>query len=315
MRGAFRIGRLLGIDVFLHWSWAVVAVVEIQTRTNKYSSQAWNIVEYLALFLIVLMHEFGHALACRSVGGRAERILLWPLGGVAYVQAPPRPGALLWSIAAGPLVNLVLVALLTPVVFVTGLLPLGPDPRQFVVALWAINAGLFVFNMLPVYPLDGGQIVQSLLWYVVGRARSLLVVSVIGMVGAVALGFAAVAQRSWWFGALAAFIWLRARGGMKQAQALASIAAAPRREGFSCPSCHSPPPAGAFWLCACKERFDTFERQGICPRCCRTFAETLCTECSRWSPHREFYPPGMRGQGGQREQAVQGMTIAQGSGE
>ena len=49
-----------------------------------------------------MLHEFGHALACRQVGGQADLIVLWPLGGVAYVNPPPRPGALLWSIAAGP---------------------------------------------------------------------------------------------------------------------------------------------------------------------------------------------------------------------
>ncbi|MGO9713075.1 MAG: M50 family metallopeptidase, partial [Polyangiaceae bacterium] len=206
MRGAFRIGRLLGIDVFLHWSWALVAVIELQTRTNKYSSQGWNIAEYLALFAVVLMHEFGHALACRSVGGRAERIMLWPLGGVAYVQPPPRPGALLWSIVAGPLVNLVLIVLLTPALFVTGLLHLAPDPKQFVVALWAINVGLFLFNMLPVYPLDGGKIVQALLWFVVGRARSLLIASVVGLFGGLALFVGAVVRGSFWFAILAVFV-------------------------------------------------------------------------------------------------------------
>src|SRR5213078_4291206 len=60
------------------------------------------------LFAIVLLHEFGHALACRQVGGRADRILLWPLGGVAFVDPPPRAGAMLWSIVAGPLVNVLL---------------------------------------------------------------------------------------------------------------------------------------------------------------------------------------------------------------
>ena len=68
----------------------------------------WPVLEYLALFVIVLVHEFGHALACRQVGGQANQIVLWPLGGVAYVAPPPRPGATLWSIAAGPLVNVVL---------------------------------------------------------------------------------------------------------------------------------------------------------------------------------------------------------------
>src|SRR5207245_5770005 len=107
--GSFRLFQLAGVEVFLHWSWFVVALIEINTRSREYSSFVWNALEYLALFAIVLMHEFGHALACRQVGGQANRIVLWPLGGVAYVQPPPRPGALLWSIAAGPLVNVVLV--------------------------------------------------------------------------------------------------------------------------------------------------------------------------------------------------------------
>src|SRR6185369_11749806 len=95
--------------VFVHWSWLLVAAVELSVRSSSYTSRAWNVAEYLALFGIVLLHEFGHALACRSVGGRADTIVLWPLGGIAFVAPPPRPGAVLWSIAAGPLVNVVLV--------------------------------------------------------------------------------------------------------------------------------------------------------------------------------------------------------------
>src|SRR5581483_2493084 len=70
--------RLFGIDVFLHWSWILVAVIEFEWRQNSYNNQLWNIAEYLTLFAIVLMHEFGHSLACRSVGGVANRIMLWP---------------------------------------------------------------------------------------------------------------------------------------------------------------------------------------------------------------------------------------------
>ena len=88
--GSFRIFSFSGIDVFLHWSWFLVAVYEIQGRAGSYSSISWNVFEYLALFLIVTLHEFGHALACRQVGGVANRIVLWPLGGVAYVDPPPR---------------------------------------------------------------------------------------------------------------------------------------------------------------------------------------------------------------------------------
>src|ERR1035441_2130334 len=85
-QGSIRLFHFAGIDVFLHWSWFLVAAYEIQTRKGSYSSITWNVLEYLALFLIVMIHEFGHALACRQVGGRADQIVLWPLGGVAYVD-------------------------------------------------------------------------------------------------------------------------------------------------------------------------------------------------------------------------------------
>jgi Zn-dependent protease len=111
-QGLIPLFRFAGIDLFLHWSWFVVAAFEITTRTKSYSFLGWNVLEYLALFAMVMLHEFGHALACRQVGGTANRIVLWPLGGVAFVNPPSRPGATLWSIAAGPLVNLVLAPLL-----------------------------------------------------------------------------------------------------------------------------------------------------------------------------------------------------------
>src|SRR6266850_6516553 len=111
-KGSLRLFRFAGIEVYLHWSWFLVAAYEVQSRGRSYGSLAWNALEYLALFSIVLLHEFGHSLACRQVGGKADQIVLWPLGGVAYVAPPPRPGATLWSIAAGPLVNVMLAPLL-----------------------------------------------------------------------------------------------------------------------------------------------------------------------------------------------------------
>src|SRR6266852_2697725 len=112
-QGSVRLFRFAGIDLFLHWSWFLVATFEISNRAKSYSSLTWNVLEYLALFLVVMLHEYGHALACRQVGGTANQIVLWPLGGVAYVNPPPRPGATLWSIVAGPLVNLILAPFLT----------------------------------------------------------------------------------------------------------------------------------------------------------------------------------------------------------
>src|SRR5580698_2938953 len=111
-QGSIPLGRIAGVNLFLHWSWFLVALYRIQAFSTSYSSIVWGVAECLALFLIVLMHEFGHAMACRQVGGTANRIMLWPLGGVAYVDPPQRPGATLWSIAAGPLVNVALLPVL-----------------------------------------------------------------------------------------------------------------------------------------------------------------------------------------------------------
>src|SRR6476620_1194524 len=110
--GATRLFQVSGITVFMHWSWLLVAVFEISGRTDAYSSFTWNVLEYFALFGIVTLHEFRPAFACRSVGGRADEILLWPFGGIAIVDTPPLPGATLWSIAAGPLVNVALLPIL-----------------------------------------------------------------------------------------------------------------------------------------------------------------------------------------------------------
>src|SRR5262245_1765101 len=198
--GSFRLCGVAGISVFIHWSWFLVAAYEFQFRASAYTSRIWNIAEYVTLFGIVLLHEFGHALACRSVGGRADRIVLWPLGGVAYVSPPPRPGAVLWSIAAGPLVTGILLPVTVGLGGAAGLA--GWDQTlpafRFLISVMVIYLGLLIFNLLPIYPLDGGQILQALLWFVIGRERSLRVVSMIGMAaGAAFVGLALYRQDLW----------------------------------------------------------------------------------------------------------------------
>src|SRR5271167_1736937 len=208
-QGSIHLFRFSGIDVFLHWSWFLVAAYEIQTRKGRYSSITWNILEYLALFLIVLTHEYGHMLACRQVGGRADRIVLWPLGGVAYVDPPRRPGATLWSIAAGPLVNVALFPILL------GLMMLGrslgwpdtmPDLYHLIREILWIDGILFAFNILPIYPLDGGQILRALLWFVLGRARSLMVATILGFVGIIGFLGLAFWIRSPWYGVMGIYL-------------------------------------------------------------------------------------------------------------
>jgi Zn-dependent protease len=293
-KNSFHLFRLMGIDVYLHWMWFLAAIFLINWGGHRYSNYAWYVVEYLAFFGIVLTHEFGHALACRSVGGRADQIILWPLGGVAYVDPPQRPGATLWSIAAGPLVNV----LLFPVLTVASVLVHSPassssmpNVSEFVTTLWWINVGLLLFNMLPIYPLDGGQILRSLLWFMVGRARSLMVSSTIGLVSVAALLLCLLlyAKNDPWLILIGVFALIQCWSGLQQARALARIDAAPRHAGLACPNCHHAPPAGNFWICGhCRQPFDMFASQGTCPHCGVVFDGVRCMDCGQVHQFQEF---------------------------
>ena len=196
-QGSIRLFRFSGIDVFLHWSWFVVAIYEIQGRTGSYSSVTWNVLEYLGA-----VPDRSTARVRTRPGLPPGRRKCEPDRALASrrrrLRRPAtRPGATLWSIAAGPLVNVVLVPLLGYLAVLTHspLWTAGrPNFYEFIPSLFWINVGLLVFNILPIYPLDGGQILRSLLWFVLGRARSLMVATVLGLIGVA--GFIALASGS-----------------------------------------------------------------------------------------------------------------------
>ena len=160
------------------------------------------------LFASVLLHEFGHCFAARSVGGSANDILLWPLGGLAYAAPPERPLATFITVAAGPLVNLLLcIASLgglwltshavsaTVPIYLFEPLSLGTwhEVAFYLQWIYSVNMMLLLFNLLPIYPMDGGQMLQAILWSMIGYHRSSVVSCWVGMGGSVLLvgyGFA-----------------------------------------------------------------------------------------------------------------------------
>ncbi len=288
--GAIRLFRFRGIDVFLHWTWAIIALIALQTRRDLYESPLWGGAEYLTLFGIVLMHEFGHALACRSVGGQANRILLWPLGGVAYVSPPRRPGAVLWSIAAGPLVNVALIPVTLGVAVACHFMwPDAPnDVAQYLEMVALINIVLLVFNMLPIYPLDGGQILQSILWYFIGFARSLSVAATIGLIGAAGIIVLAIVWGNLWLIVLAVFGLSNSWRGLRHAQTLKRMLALPRHTHVQCPSCQERPPVGLPWGCRCGARFEYFANSGVCPRCGEQHPAVSCPFCAESRPIEQW---------------------------
>ncbi len=313
-RGSLRLLRVLGIDVFVHWSWLIVAVLEYQYHAQRkdMGSPVWYVALYLTLFGIVMLHEFGHALACRQVGGKADRIYLWPLGGVAFVQPPPRPEAYLWSLAAGPLVNLVLVPItLAPCLAAYFGGWWGTPAASFLVMICGMNFFLLFFNMLPIFPLDGGQILHALLWMVIGRAQSLLVVTILGLMGAGGLMLVGLVPGWWPLLVIGGFAALASLAGLVRARTLLRILNAPRHEDFACPACGTPPPAGEFWVCGrCLLRYDTFASGSVCPRCGTRPQRTMCPSCSQSYPFADWYATVLPADDGGAGTAVPGIPRA-----
>jgi Zn-dependent protease len=194
LAGAFRIGRLFDINIHIHFLFLVFVAWRLLDSGSNWPATAL----FLAmLFGIVLIHEFGHCFGARSVGGDAENIMMWPLGGLAYAHAPMRPWPQFITVAAGPLVNLVFVLISGPIValYLGTIDPLLVNPfggiyllpmNHWIIAIWIfyqVNLLLLAFNLLPIYPLDGGQLFHAIIWPFVGLQRASIVASQVGLVG------------------------------------------------------------------------------------------------------------------------------------
>jgi hypothetical protein len=118
-----------------------------------------------------------------------------------------------------------------------------------------------------------------------------MVASVFGFFGVAGLVLLAVLSQSFWTGLIAAYAGINCWNGFKNAQALRKLEKIPRRQGFACPSCHTPPPVGPFWRCNhCNAQFDTFQTGGVCPQCSARFEKTTCMDCRQQSPIQEWQP-------------------------
>ncbi|MEI9897891.1 MAG: site-2 protease family protein [Chthoniobacter sp.] len=125
------------------------------------------------------------------------------------------------------MVNVILFCVLTPVLLANDI-PFDPrvdlpDPSAFVRNVWLINTSLLIFNMLPVYPLDGGQIFRALLWFLIGRARSMYVAAIVGFVGVGGLALLALWRRDIWLGLITVYVFQNCRQGWAHAKALSAL--------------------------------------------------------------------------------------------
>lgn len=196
---SFGIGRLFGIRIRLHLFFIIGALVII---FRDGAGMGVGAAMVGILFLIVLLHEFGHCAGARYVGGHAEEILMWPLGGLASVSVPHNAKANLITAVAGPMVNVVICAVLSVIlVLLTGRLssvpwnPFNPSgvavgtPVQYWMAnVFYISYILLLFNLAPVFPMDGGRVFQCLMWPSRGYHNSTKLATGVGMVGAIGFG-------------------------------------------------------------------------------------------------------------------------------
>jgi Zn-dependent protease len=171
-----RVGRVFGIDVWFHWTLLIIVGLELINRLLPREVQldvhpvAYWCVYVLGLLVSLLLHEFGHCYAAYRQGGSAERVVLWPLGGLATCDAPQQPRPQFWVTAGGPLATAALAVFAALVCVLAGwrLLPFGGESfafhRLFFQYLFLWNIFLLVLNLLPCYPLDGGRMLQSFLW-------------------------------------------------------------------------------------------------------------------------------------------------------
>ena len=152
------IGRYFGINVRLHFTFLIYAYYRVQ----EYGSPIFGLCFVAGIYLCILLHEFGHALAARWCDGEAHDILLWPLGGLAFVRPAWDPTAHLITTVAGPFVTFVLWLALKVVAQATIALPVV---SLFAHTLSHFNLIILLFNLIPAFPMDGGRILRDGLWH------------------------------------------------------------------------------------------------------------------------------------------------------
>ncbi len=195
------IGKISGIKIFIHWTFALLIawIVYNDVKAGLGTTEIlWSIAFVLSIFVCVTLHELGHSLTAQRYHIKTRDITLLPIGGVASLEGiPEKPKEELLITLAGPLVNVAIALLLLPFVHwgetSEAFQGLGTVSGQsFIMSLLSVNITLAVFNMIPAFPMDGGRVLRALLSYKMGRVKATRIAAGIGQaiaVGFVILGF------------------------------------------------------------------------------------------------------------------------------
>lgn len=224
MKGSFRLLRVAGIDIKVHFTFPLILLLGAMDWGGKHGvpGAAFGVILMLALFVCVVLHELGHSLVAQRFGITVREIVLLPIGGVAMLGRMPRkPVQELLIAVAGPLVNVVIALGLGLYLGFRGDLPLdgsqlvelakaGPSTQTLLQWLLAANVSLVVFNLLPAFPMDGGRILRAVLAMFMGFSRATRVAAGVGQMLALALGLFGIFNGQILLALVAAFVFLGA---------------------------------------------------------------------------------------------------------
>jgi Zn-dependent protease len=214
MLRSFRIGKLCGIPLYLHPTFFLLPAWLLLSNSGAgLGGVLFSLLALVALFGCVVLHELGHALMARHFGIGTRSITLLPIGGVASLERmSEKPFEEIAIAVAGPAVNLVLAGLLAP--FALGGFLLAPqvgllgEASGLVSFLWGANVWLFLFNLLPCFPMDGGRVLRAMLALWKGQLHATEIAVRVGLVMACLIAASSLLTRSPWPIVLAVFVLL-----------------------------------------------------------------------------------------------------------
>jgi len=180
MRSHIKLGRILGIEVGLHYSWFLIAALIAislgpyfrHTEPRWSGAAVWSAAGVTAVlfFVRLLLHELAHSVYAKNHGLKVRAITLFALGGVSQIESEsPTAGIEFWMAIVGPITSAVIGFICLGLALAAGWAPgVSPGSPVAAVLLWLgyINIALAIFNMIPGYPLDGGRVLRAIIWWI-----------------------------------------------------------------------------------------------------------------------------------------------------
>ena len=239
MRWSWKIGRLAGIDVYIHATFLllILFILYINWREGKsLAATMAGVLFVLVIFGCIILHEFGHALAARHYGIRTSDITLLPIGGLSRMERMPDiPVQELWVALAGPAVNAVIAGGIFALRFAAGSRPeiqgFSWTGGSFLSNLMVVNFWLLAFNLIPAFPMDGGRVLRALLARHLEYPQATLVAARVGQFMAFIFGLVGLFTDPFLV-FIALFVWLGAEQESATVQMHNSLGAIPVQQAM-----------------------------------------------------------------------------------